>query len=223
MARFDKDAKPQQKPQEKPIPVDRPREEEEQAIVKPAETQINDVDTLLQSQAEQRNPDPNINVPMPGAEDMQKDRPHPKDELLNNHTSRIGNKRQFQTDLLCRALGARTYMLNVEKKWATDPLGQPSNIQYSREFPEINVLFDKFVSEPPEALVSLKRRLAHDHKFIYIFETPVSLLTHDRLTQLLNEQKPLSEKWREEEEKVTAAAKAEQREEFKRRFGHYPK
>lgn len=130
----------------------------------------------------------------PGDESEDKDVPHPKDELVNVHKYRLGSKRRFIMDALCRALGTEFYKLEVDKAWAPNPLGKGPNInvRYTREFPGKFILFDKFPTMPPERILEFKRKLAHEHGFKYIYETPEKVLTHDRLDELLDEQRHIT-------------------------------
>ena len=139
--------------------------------------------------------DPGMSMGFPGVDendvDAAQDMPSPKDHLLNDHQMRIGNKRRFLMDALCRALDTDMYLLEVDKEWAPNPLGRGGNVnvRYSREFPTIYVMFDKFMLDPGEQVIQLKRQLAHSHGFKYIYETPGTVLSHEELTRQLGEQK----------------------------------
>lgn len=133
--------------------------------------------------------DPEKHQKSPGEESQ--DATSKKDHLLFNHAARIGNSRRFMTDGLCRALNTDMYLENVDKIWAKNPLGKGPDqpVRYSREFPRMAILFDKFDLMPDTKILDFKRKLAHDHGYKYVYETPAEILTHDRLTVLLEEQK----------------------------------
>lgn len=137
------------------------------------------------------NPTGDATMAFPGDEDTTKDVPHPKDELLNAHQFRLNNKRRFLMDALCRALNCEMYLLEADKKWAPNPLGHGGkiDIRYSREFPTIYVVYDKYGVMPSPELVEFKQRLAHENGYRYIYDTPEHVLTHERLTALLAAQK----------------------------------
>lgn len=119
------------------------------------------------------------------------DVPSSKDHLLNDHYFRVNNKRRFLMDGLCRALGVDMYLLEVDKFWAPNPLGRGADqpVRYTREFPTLYIMFDKFGLMPEAPLLELKRTLAHKHGYKYIYETPEVILTHEELTKQLDVQK----------------------------------
>lgn len=140
-------------------------------------------------------PAPEVTMEFPDAvakpdEDVP-DMPSCKDPLINDHKHRIGNKRRFLMDALSRALGSEMYLLEVDKDWAPNPLGRGPlvAVRYSREFPTIYVLFDKFAMVPPPEMLAYKAKLANEHGYKYLYETPEVVLTHDRLTEFLTMQR----------------------------------
>ena len=133
-------------------------------------------------------------MPFPAQDTEQEDKPHFKDSLLNNHQFRLNNKRRFLMDALCRALNCDMYLLEADKKWAPNPLGRGDkiDIRYSREFPTIYIVYDKFGVMPSPELLHLKQSLAHENGYKYIYDTPEHALTHERLTGLLEAQKHIA-------------------------------
>jgi hypothetical protein len=148
---------------------------------------------LLASQANVHSYDPRAALQFPGNEDEGQDMPSSKDHLLNDHKIRIGNKRRFLTDALCRAVGCENYVLEVDKLWVPNPLGKGGNIavRYTRELIGVYILFDKFELVPKPEIVALKRKLANQHGFKYIYETPEIVLSHDELGKQLEAQKDI--------------------------------
>lgn len=146
---------------------------------------------LLASQANLHSLDPRTALQFPDNRDDNRDMPSSKDHLLNDHKIRIGNKRRFLTDALCRSLNCEGYLLEVDKAWAPNPLGKGANIsvRYTREMIGVYVLFDKFDLEPTDAIVALKKKLANEHGYKYVYEKPSQALTHDVLHKMLEEQK----------------------------------
>jgi len=128
----------------------------------------------------------------PEKSEPNKDKGHPKDFLIGNHALRLGNKRRFLTDALCRALNTDFYLLEVDKQWAIDPIGRPTTLRYTREFVSVRIMFDKFDSMPPLDIVKMKERLAHKNGYRYLYETPEQMLTHDELIKQLNAQKDVA-------------------------------
>lgn len=148
---------------------------------------------LLASQATLPSYDPRMGMEFPGNEDAGADVPSTKDYLLNDHKIRLGNKRRFLTDALSRALGCESYLLEVDKPWAPNPLGKGGNIaiRYTREMIGVYVLFDKFDVMPDVKIVELKKRFANEHGYKYVYETPAEMLTHEVLSRMLDEQKKI--------------------------------
>ena len=148
-----------------------------------------DVATVLASAVSSH--DPRFEPCNPTAEEYMADRASAKDQLMNNHAMRINGKRKFVTDILCRALGAENYMMEVDKAWGKNPLGKGPNVsvRYTREFPAVYILFDKYDLMPDPRIVELKKKLANEHGYKYIYETPELLLNHAQLTIQLDSQK----------------------------------
>ena len=148
---------------------------------------------ILASQATMRPNDPRTTMAFPG-DDPEKpdnsDRGSGKDHLINDHAIRVGNKRRFLTDALCRALGCEGYLLEVDKMWGPNPLGRGENIaiRYTREFLSVYVLFDKYEIMPDPKILELKKKLANQHGYKYIYETPEVVISHDNLLEMLKEQ-----------------------------------
>lgn len=137
------------------------------------------------------NPTQGATMAFPGEEVENADKPHMKDGLLNDHQYRLQGKRRFLMDALCRALNCDMYLLEADKPWAPNPLGKGDNvsIRYSREFPTIHVMFDQFAIIPSAPLLEMKRDLAHQHGYKYLYETPEHRLNHERLDELMQAQK----------------------------------
>lgn len=152
-----------------------------------------DIDALMASQATIHNYDPRTMMEFPGNEDedRNKDIPSNKDGLLNDNSARIGGKRRFMMDALCRALNTDMYVLECDKAWAKNPLGKGSNvaIRFTREFPAIWVLYDNYNLVPDPKIVAFKQKLANEHGYKYIYDTPEYQLNHERLHELLAAQK----------------------------------
>lgn len=148
---------------------------------------------LLASQVTMHSFDPHVAMQFPGNEAKDVDVPSSKDYMLNDHKIRLGNKRRFLTDALCRALGCEAYLLEVDKPWAPNPLGKGGNVslRYTREMVGVYVLFDKFDVMPDPRIVALKKKYANENGYKYVYETPEVLLTHDVLNKLLKEQEEI--------------------------------
>lgn len=108
---------------------------------------------------------------------------HPrKDYQLADHAVRIGGKRELQGDILCRQLNCTMFEVEVYKNWGPNPLGgAPVPISYTRLFPEKDILFDHFDVVPPEAIINMKRDLAHAHGYKYLHQYPSLILTVQEL------------------------------------------
>lgn len=125
------------------------------------------------------------------------DKPVVKDYDYADHANMVGGStRQFMSDGLTRQLNCTMYILDVVKDWGNNPLGgRPVPVSYSREFPEIRVLYDTFGQSPETAtqemvtkIVEFKRKLAHDHGYRYLFQHNWQVLTSDNLTKQLNDE-----------------------------------
>jgi hypothetical protein len=112
---------------------------------------------------------------------------HPrKDYQLASHAVRIGGKRELQGDILCRQLNCTMFEVEVYKDWGPNPLGgAPVPISYTRLFPEKQLLFDHFDVIPPEAIINMKRDLAHAHGYKYLHQYPSLPLTVQELDRQL--------------------------------------
>jgi hypothetical protein len=134
--------------------------------------------------------DPDMTMAFPAEATEGADATTNKDHLINDHHFRIKNKRRFLMDALCRALDTDMYVLEVDKQWAPNPLGRGPlvSIRYTREFPKCHIMFDKFSVMPDPKILEFKQRLAHERGYRYLYETPEKLLTHERLTELLDAQ-----------------------------------
>ena len=117
---------------------------------------------------------------------------HPtKDYSLSNNAAMVNGRRQFLPDLLARHLNCEIYLLDVEKAWGENPYGGPMvPINYTREFPTANILYDNFDIVPPENILSMKKDLAHKHGYRYIYQCPAKVLTSEELDKQLAVEKP---------------------------------
>ena len=162
-------------------------------VVNEVELQRGEHDTHMAAQAEIHNMDPRTMMQFPGNEKEDEDKPSVKDNMIADHAFRIGGKRRFFSDALSRALGSDLYLLAVDKAWAPNPLGKGPNInvRFTREFPKLFILFDKFGVEPKEEILKYKRGLANKNGFKYLYECPSKALTHDRLNELMTAQEDI--------------------------------
>lgn len=121
------------------------------------------------------------------------DKPSNKDYDIASHTNQVGGMRQYMNDALTRQLNCTMYLIDVAKYWGPNPLGgRPVPVTYSREFPEIKVLYDSIGASPEtntrelvERMVAVKRDLAHANGFRYIFQHGWETLNSDNLTRQL--------------------------------------
>ena len=67
-------------------------------------------------------------------------------------------------------------------------------VVYTREFPQAKILYDSFDQVPDPKLLELKRKMAHDHGYRYLYQCPGSTLTPDLLTKQLEAEKPFANK-----------------------------
>ncbi len=162
----------------------------EDATVKDVVEQQEDNSNHAAAQAEIHNMDARTMMQFPGNEKEDEDKISPKDNLLQDHAFRVGGKRRFFSDALSRVLGSELYLLAVDKNWAPNPTGKGANIniRFTREFPTLFILFDKFAVEPKDKIIAYKKKLANDHGFKYLYECPSKALTHDRLNELMEAQ-----------------------------------
>lgn len=134
-----------------------------------------------------------MTMQMPGLDDAQEgdhDKVHSKEHEVTviNRQFRAGGRRTVMLDALARALNCRSFLGNVDKPWGQNPLGadrQKISVRYSREFPEKNILMDIFPidDDKTQKLITYKKRLAHEHGYYYLVQTPASIFTHDELTK----------------------------------------
>lgn len=112
---------------------------------------------------------------------------HPrKDYQLADHANRVNGKRELQGDIFCRQLNCTMFMVEVHKSWGPNPYGgAPVDVTYTREFPEKQILFDNFDMVPSEAILNLKRDMAHEHGYRYLHQYPSVPLTIQELDRQL--------------------------------------
>lgn len=116
---------------------------------------------------------------------------HPtKDYEIGDNAYRINGLRQFQPDQLTRALNCTMFILDEQKLWGPNPLGGPPiPVSFTREFPEIKALYDSFDQQPADELVALKRKMAHDHGYIYLCQWPGNTLNQATLDKQLADER----------------------------------
>ena len=137
------------------------------------------------------------------------DKPANRDYDYADHTNRIGGTRQFMSDPLTRQLNCTMYILDVAKTWGRNPLGgRPAEVMYTREFPEIKVLYDSFGLSPETAkpevvakMIEMKRQMAHEHGFRYLFQSQWKTLTTDQLTIQLAAEDAWLKEWKAKQPK----------------------